>query len=273
MNGAAQYPQQQQLAKPQIVTLATRALTYTPYDVRWVPCSARLVVLGQHARGTGALQVLELDHGALEMAHEVEKRHAFKCGTFGASSLAARHLAAGDFDGWLTVLDLERTDAPVYAARAHDQIVNCVDGTGGVGVRCGPPEIATGGRDGAVRVWDVRQKDKPVADMAPAAGQPARDVWTVAFGNSYNDEERAVCAGYENGDVKMFDLRSMALLWETNVRNGVCSAEFDRRDIRMNKLVVGTLESTFHVFDLRTRHPKTGFASVQEKVFLFEGGI
>lgn len=34
-----------------------------------------------------------------------------------------------------------------------------------------------------------------------------RDCWCVAFGNSYNDEERCVLAGYDNGDVKMFDLR------------------------------------------------------------------
>jgi hypothetical protein len=37
---------------------------------------------------------------------------------------------------------------------------------------------------------------------------PSRsDCWAVAFGNSYNDEERCVLAGYDNGDVKMFDLR------------------------------------------------------------------
>lgn len=29
----------------------------------------------------------------------------------------------------------------------------------------------------------------------------------MAFGNSFNDEERCVLAGYDNGDVKMFDLR------------------------------------------------------------------
>lgn len=34
-----------------------------------------------------------------------------------------------------------------------------------------------------------------------------RDCWCVAIGNSYNDEERCVLAGYDNGDVKMFDLR------------------------------------------------------------------
>lgn len=41
------------------------------------------------------------------------------------------------------------------------------------------------------------------------------------LGNSYNDQERVLAAGYDNGDVKLFDLRNMALKWETNVKNGV----------------------------------------------------
>jgi hypothetical protein len=35
-----------------------------------------------------------------------------------------------------------------------------------------------------------------------------RDCWCVAFGNSFNDDERCVLAGYDNGDVKLFDLRT-----------------------------------------------------------------
>ncbi len=34
-----------------------------------------------------------------------------------------------------------------------------------------------------------------------------RDCWCVAFGNAHNDEERCVAAGYDNGDIKLFDLR------------------------------------------------------------------
>lgn len=30
-----------------------------------------------------------------------------------------------------------------------------------------------------------------------------------------------MCAGYDNGDIKMFDLKTMSLRWETNVKNGV----------------------------------------------------
>lgn len=43
--------------------------------------------------------------------------------------------------------------------------------------------------------------------------------------------------------------------WETNVKNGVCAVSFDRKDIEMNKIMVGCLEARFHVFDARTQHP------------------
>ena len=46
----------------------------------------------------------------------------------------------------------------------------------------------------------------------------------------------------------------------------VCGVEFDRKDVVMNKLVATTLESKFHVYDLRTQHPEKGFASLSEKV-------
>jgi hypothetical protein len=36
----------------------------------------------------------------------------------------------------------------VYAVKAHDGIINCIDGMGGVGLQSGPPEIATASRDG-----------------------------------------------------------------------------------------------------------------------------
>ena len=41
------------------------------------------------------------------------------------------------------------------------------------------------------------------------------------LGDSHTDSDRCVCAGYDNGDVKLFDLRTMSLRWETNVKNGV----------------------------------------------------
>lgn len=117
-----------------------------------------------------------------------------------------------------------------------------------------------------IQVWDPRQKDKPVAVMEPPEGETRRDCWSVAFGNAYNDEDRVVASGYDNGDVRMFDLRAMALRWESNLKHGVCGVEFDRRDIAMNKLVCTTLQGKIYLFDLRTQHPKKGFAYLVEKV-------
>lgn len=46
----------------------------------------------------------------------------------------------------------------------------------------------------------------------------------------------------------------------------VCSLEFDRKDIIMNKLLATTLESRIHVFDMRTQNDKHGgFPCTTEK--------
>lgn len=45
-------------------------------------------------------------------------------------------------------------------------------------------------------------------------------------GNAFNDQDRCVCAGYDNGDIKLFDLRNMSLRWETNIKNGVRFSRF-----------------------------------------------
>lgn len=79
------------------------------------------------------------------------------------------------------------------------------------------------------------------------------------LGNSYCDEERCIVAGYDNGDIKLFDLRANSIRYETNVANGVTCVEFDRKDIEMNKMVVTTLESKFRLFDMRTQHPTGRF--------------
>jgi hypothetical protein len=66
--------------------------------------------------------------------------------------------------------------------------------------------------------------------------------------------------------VKLFDLRTGTVRCETNVGNGVCGVEFDRKEIAMNKFVVTCLESQFTVYDARTQHAEKGFSSVTEKV-------
>lgn len=89
------------------------------------------MALGSYARSTGCLQVYELDGAELKLIREVEKASAFKCGTFGASSIIDRRIAAGNFAGQIQIYDLERTDAAVFQAQAHASIINAMDGCGG----------------------------------------------------------------------------------------------------------------------------------------------
>ena len=58
-------------SKPQIIAHIEKSLNYTIYDVKWIPCSAKFVVLGSHPRDTGALQVYELSKGEVKLIHEV----------------------------------------------------------------------------------------------------------------------------------------------------------------------------------------------------------
>lgn len=56
---------------PQIMEHFNKSLTYTPFDCKWIPCSGRFVVMGQYARGTGVLQIYELQAGEVKMTAEV----------------------------------------------------------------------------------------------------------------------------------------------------------------------------------------------------------
>jgi WD40 repeat protein len=88
----------------------------------------------------------------------------------------------------------------------------------------------------------------------------------VCFGNAHCADERVVAAGYDNGDVKLLDLKTMSIRWEDNVKKGVCHLSFDRKDIPMNKLTIGCLEGQVHTYDMRTFNPKSGYTCLRKSV-------
>ena len=57
--------------KPQIILYAQKSLSFTLFDSKWIPCSAKFVVLGNHARGTGAIQIYELASWDIKLIKEV----------------------------------------------------------------------------------------------------------------------------------------------------------------------------------------------------------
>lgn len=60
------------LEKPQIIAHVQKSLNYTVFECRWIPCSAKFVCMGNFARGTGVLQVYEVQHGDVQLVKEVK---------------------------------------------------------------------------------------------------------------------------------------------------------------------------------------------------------
>lgn len=226
------------------------SIGFTPHDTKWIPNSARFVVLGATAKSTGRLSVYDLSENGITLVESVELESGLKCGTFGAHTLPRRLLATGNLSGELELWDLERLTKPQSVVHAHDSAINAIDGCGSGLNQIGPQEIVTGCRDGAVKVWDTRVNDA-VAVFDPNDSSTC-ECWSVAFGNSYDDKERCILAGYENGDIKLFDLRTGTIRYQERLANGICGVEFDRKDIAMNKFAVACLESQLITFDART---------------------
>lgn len=59
------------LAKPQIIAHVQKSLNYTIFDCKWIPCSAKFVCLGNFPRGTGVMQIYEVQHGDAVLVKEV----------------------------------------------------------------------------------------------------------------------------------------------------------------------------------------------------------
>ncbi|KAF9940672.1 hypothetical protein BGZ65_006414 [Modicella reniformis] len=129
------------------------------------------------------------------------------------------HLLAGDFEGHVGLWDLTRAEVPLSYFKAHEDVVNCMDGAGSLS---GRPEFVTGGVDGTVKLWDTRLNHKetsggssPISNMSLKKGREDYKVWCVALGGPGSDTEATgsgvddllVVAGYDNGDVRVMDIR------------------------------------------------------------------
>lgn len=136
---------------PQFIEHINHSITYTPFDFKWIPCSPRFIVSGQTPRAKGIVQIYRMKEGALELVHEFVQGNGYKCSTFGASSLTNRELALGDFDGNVSIIDLEK-GKPSFQVKGHKSIINSIDGIGGSG-NIGPAELLTGSRDGKLRYY------------------------------------------------------------------------------------------------------------------------
>jgi hypothetical protein len=52
-------------------TLISKEVPFTPYDVKWIPCSAKFCAVGATNQGTGKIAVYGMEGKHLELKHEV----------------------------------------------------------------------------------------------------------------------------------------------------------------------------------------------------------
>jgi WD40 repeat protein len=191
---------------------------------------------------------------------DTETQSAIKCATFQACDPIQRHVAIGDFGGNLEVYDLLNPNKPVFSHKTHGEIVNAIDGGGSPG----PCEFVTGSRDGRVCVSDIRCQDSVVAALVPEKDR--RDCWAVSMGGTTGPQDRTVIAGFDNGDVKLWDLRTSNVSWETNLRNGIVTLQLSHRNDSLKRLVCGCLSGQIVSFDLSDRVADKGYQSHSQKV-------
>ncbi|KAI9256516.1 WD repeat-containing protein 92-like protein [Phascolomyces articulosus] len=209
-----------------LVPLISRDLTFTPYSIQWIPTSARICAVGATSRGTGTVAVFELQSNALSLVGETETTTPVRCCTMGAADGITRRLATGDFDGQLQLWDTSRFDLPVSTIKAHETIINAIDGCGGATQPGGAREIATACRDGCVKVWDTRDLEKSVLEIRPKPKEQMGDAWAVAFGNFEDGNERLLAVGFDNGELQLFDITSTQYIYKTKLAAGICSIQF-----------------------------------------------
>ena len=172
----------EKLVRPQILAHHEVDAGFTVHSVCWVPSSPRLLAVGTTLQNKGVIHVYSLGR-ELVKKEEVNMEFGLNAVTFKGSSLTDRRLAVGDFGGRVYSYDFE-AGKEVWGLRGHE-VVNCIDGAGGGGL--GPLELVSGGREGSVKVWDLREAKRPVVTMEPETSK--REGWTVTAGNCHTDTE------------------------------------------------------------------------------------
>lgn len=132
------------LSKSQIIIHREKSVNYQLKDCQWIHNSAKFTAVGGKPNLKGVINIYALDDNDIQTVQEYEKSVAIECATFQSSSSNKRHLAVGNYEGDLEIVDLEYSAKSLYSVKAHQGLIYCIDGVGGLGIGCGAPELVTG---------------------------------------------------------------------------------------------------------------------------------
>lgn len=160
----------------------------------------------------------------------IRSDYALKSCTFDFSD--KRNVATVDFNGNCACYDVETTQV-VWQKKIHESMINKIDGAGS---KNGPFEIATAGRDGSMKLFDVRTN---LSQIYSYKGN--YDCWAVSFGGSDSDTNRSVAFGFKDGELKVLDMRKMEIIEELILDNGICHLEWNTKYSSSNSIMATCL--------------------------------
>lgn len=224
------------------MVVADKAVDNTTVSLSWIPSSARLCAVGSDKRGKGCITIYALNGREIVKTETSTVATPFRSGSLETGDLSDRILAAGDYSGQLSIWDLETLKSE-SCVKAHSDVLNCV-----AGVSSGRSHIVTGGRDGEVKLWDRRSLDVPVLRMLPQAGQTRRECWSVS---ATQHNLQIIAAAFDNGDIKIFDVRNSKIAWETSLNRGVSSLKAHSCK-SSGVLMAGSLEGKLYKWCIET---------------------
>ncbi|GAW82105.1 G-beta repeat protein [Plasmodium gonderi] len=257
--------------KPQIIEHINHPLDNTVYDVKWVHGKSNLVAVGEMLNKKGYINIYNLDKGKFTCISNNETGTGIKTISPFFSYSGTYSIACGTFDGNILLYDINHMSNPYYSIKKHTKLINKIESKSYKNNNL----IFSASRDGSVKIFDIRTNNEVVSLEPPKNSPYIPDCWCVGIGNNYIDvnptcqieeENLSLCAGYDNGDIKFFDLKMMLIEHEVNVNNGVCAISYDRKDTRKNKLICATLEGNIYVFNMDIYSEDSGYAYSKDQV-------
>ena len=157
--------------------ISSVACSYTPLSSKWMPQSNRFVSVGSYKDGKGVISIQELDQDLnCRTIRNLEFDSGFRCCSFGVEPKALRRLVTGQYNGNVSVFDLEHPQTPVWSAK-EDTLINSVD----TPFHSSRPEFLSTSRNGNVSLWDTRVFNSPVITLK-SDDSTLQDCWIGKFG-------------------------------------------------------------------------------------------